>query len=162
MNKAKIYLLLFSAIKEEGRIYKFYIKNMIFTMIDINKVTSSAWLSPLDKPSEEKGIIYKCNHVFFDENRNELIRSSCIVNPNKDVLRLVVKNLVNKSKRIFDIPALNNNNNYFDFIKDDYYKNIKNIKYTHEMIIRDKFKSDEDFINYAKSITDFNFNGGKN
>ena len=34
MNKAKIYFILLSYIKEEGRLYKYYIKNIIMKIKD--------------------------------------------------------------------------------------------------------------------------------
>ena len=160
MNKAKIYSILLSTIKEDARLYKYYIKNIIFSLMNLNKVTCSSWISPLDKPSEEKGIFYKCNHVFFNsENRKELIKCSCIVKPNEDVLHLVIKNLVNKTKQSFEIDALNDNNKFYEQIKLDYYKDKNSIKYTNNLIVRDKFSSDDEIIKFTKSITDFNFKG---
>ena len=162
MNKAKIYFILLSDIKEEGRLYKYYIKNIIFSLMNINNVTCSSWLQPLDKPSEEKGIFYKCVHVFFNsENRKELLKSTCIINPNKDILHLVIKNLVTKCKQTIEIQSLNKKHKYLDTIKTDYYKDKNSIKYTHKLIVNDEFSSDDEIINFAKSITDFNFKGGK-
>ena len=40
-------------------------------------------------------------------------------------------------------------------------KDKNSIKYTHKLIVNDEFSSDDEIINFAKSITDFNFKGGK-
>lgn len=158
MNKAKIYSILLSTIKEEARLYKYYIKNIIYSLIeDVNKFYCTAWITPLDKPSEEKGIFYKCVHVFFNtENRKELLKCTCIINPNKNILHLVIKNLVSKNKKTIEIQALNDNHKYLEDIKADYNKDKNSINYTHDIIVRYGSKSDDDIVNFAKSLTDFN------
>ena len=158
MNKLKIYSLIFSTVKDEARLYKYYIKNIIYSLIeDVNILSCTAWVTPLDKPSEEKGVFYKCNHVFFNaENRKELLKCTCIINPNKDILHLVIKNLVSKNKKTIEIQALNENHKYLEDIKADYNKDKNSINYTHDIITRYDNNSDDDIVNFAKSLTDFN------
>ena len=155
MNKLKIYSIIFSTVKDEARLYKYYIKNIIYSLIeDVNIFSCTAWVTPLDKPSEEKGIIYKCNHVFFNaENRKELLKCSCIINPNKDILHLVIKNLVSKNKETIEIQALNENHKYLEDIKRDYIKDKNSITYTNDFIVKYGVNSDDDIVNFAKSFS---------
>lgn len=157
MNKSKIYELLFSTIKDEARLYKYYIKNIMWTFLseeaDLNNVGCSAWVSTLAKPGTDPGFIYKCNHVFFNlENKKELIRTSCTIIPNKNTLRLVIKFLLTKSKKIVEIQALNESNEYYEMIKADYFRDKNNINYSNHSPFLNNLNNDDDYVEFAKTL----------
>ena len=139
MIKLKVIQLLFNEIKAESRLYKYYIKNIVWEMLrdscDISRVNCSAWIEPLQKPSKEKGIMYKCIHVFTNlETKKVMFKTSCIINPNKNNLTLTFKNLETKEKIFIDILALNENHKYLEDIKKDYLRDKKYINYSNSPI----------------------------